>query len=51
MQDGLVVVWLYFADMRHTKNVHAVLPSWLPLRVIHILKAYYVTSILLNTIT
>ena len=29
VQDGLVSVWLYFMDTRHTKNVHAVLPSWL----------------------
>ena len=29
VQDGLVLVWLYFMDMRHTKNFHAVLPSWL----------------------
>ena len=30
MQDGLVLVWLYFMDVRHTKNFHTVLPSWLP---------------------
>ena len=29
MQGGLVLVWLYFMDVRHTKNFHAVLPSWL----------------------
>ena len=26
----VVSVWLYFMDVRHTKNFHAVLPSWLP---------------------
>ena len=29
VQDGLVLVWLYFMDVRHTKNFHAVLPSWI----------------------
>ena len=29
VQDGLVLVWLYFMDVRHTKNFHAVPPSWL----------------------
>ena len=29
VQNGLVLVWLYFMDTRHTKNFHAVLPSWL----------------------
>ena len=27
MQDGLVLVWLYFMDVRHTKNFCAVPPS------------------------
>ena len=29
VQDGLVLVWLYFMDVRHIKIFHAVLPSWL----------------------
>ena len=29
VQDGLVLVSLYFMDARHTKNFHAVPPSWL----------------------
>ena len=27
VQDGLVLVWMYFMDTRHTKNFHAVPPS------------------------
>ena len=29
VQDGLVLIWLYFMDARHKKNFNAVLPSWL----------------------
>ena len=29
VQDGLVLVWLYFMKARHTKSFHAVPPSWL----------------------
>ena len=29
VQDGLVLIWLYFMDARHTKSFHAVPPSWL----------------------
>ena len=29
VQDGLVFVWLCLMDVRHTKNFHAVPPSWL----------------------
>ena len=27
VQDGLVLIWMYFMDVRHTKNFHAVPPS------------------------
>nr|XP_060460358.1 uncharacterized protein LOC132660398 [Panthera onca] len=36
VQDGPVLVWLHFMDARHTKNFHAVPPSWLlPLMFIY----------------
>ena len=45
VQDGLVLVWLYFMDVRHTENFHAVLPSWLfPVRFI--LKYFHILMLL-----
>ena len=44
VQDGLVWVWLYFMDARHTKNFHAVPPSWLLLEPNCFLKPHFLIA-------